>query len=214
MIACNYEGTHKVSQLWLFYQLPQHVKCTFSFSSYCDVTGSDKLRRRLINIYDELVWNVVLKDYIGNFVKNLGSHFSPKRHGNYWPWCSDRAMWKSHPLVQRSSPWSCHFKIHILAESFWVVQIKPFSTPETTWMLITAPAVCRYTSIEGNLRSSTSYTSNGWPLTHPIFDFTLVSHFFFCSCMSFLWLFTHGGMVLLFKYGNFSWNLVLATETL
>ena len=45
--------------------------CEPGFSSHCDVIGSDKLRRRLIKIYDELVWNVVLKDFIGNFVRKL-----------------------------------------------------------------------------------------------------------------------------------------------
>ena len=43
----------------------------FPFSSYCEVIGSDKLQRRLINIYDEFAWNVVLKDFIDNFVKKL-----------------------------------------------------------------------------------------------------------------------------------------------
>ena len=101
---------------------------------------------------------------------------------------------KFHPLVQWSNPWSCHFKIHILAESFWVHANQ--ATQETTWMLIPAPAVRRFTRAECNLRLSASSISNDRPLTFPIVDCTLVSpFFFFCSCMELLWLFIHGRTV-------------------
>ena len=68
---------------------------------------------------------------------------------------------------------------------FGFLQTNPFSTPETTWMLIPAPAVRRFSSIERNLRSSTSSISNGRFLTLLIVDCSLVSPFFFCSCMDF-----------------------------
>ena len=99
---------------------PSMRNILFPFSSHCDVISSNKLRCCLINIYDELVWNVVLKDFISNFVKKLWSPFSSQRPGNYWPWCSDCVILKFHPLVQWSHPWSCQFKIHILAKFFWV----------------------------------------------------------------------------------------------
>ena len=146
MIACNHQGTHRVWQLWLFYQLPWHKN-----SHHCDVISNNKLRCCLINIYDELVWNVVLKDFIGNFVKKLWSLFNPKRPGNYWPWCCECAMWKVHLLVQWSNPWSVTLKSIYLPNLFGFARIKPFSTPETTWMLTPAPAVCRFMSIECNL---------------------------------------------------------------
>ena len=184
----------------------------FPFSSHCDVIVSDKLRCRFININDELVWNVLLKDFIGNFVKELWSHFSPKRPDNYWPWYSDCTTWKYHPLVQWSNPWSCHFKIHILAESFWVHANQ--ATPETTWMLIPAPAVRIFTRAKCNLRLSASPISNDRPLTFPIVDCTLVSPFiFFCSCMEFLWLFTHGLTVFSIRFGNFGWNFLIVAVT-
>ena len=68
---------------------------------------------------------------------------------------------------------------------FGFLQTNPFSTPETTWMLIPAPAVRRFSRIERNLRSSTSSISNGRFLTLLIVDCSLVSPFFFCSCMDF-----------------------------
>ena len=49
------------------------------------------------------------------------------------------ATWKIHPVVQWSNPWSCHFKIHMLAKSFWVCA-KPFqifwSTSAVTCLLL------------------------------------------------------------------------------
>ena len=135
----------------------------FPFSSHCDVIGSDKLRRRLINIY-ELIWNVVLKDFIGNFVKKLWSHFSPKkdqviaglnvvtaRRENYILWYNDR----TYDLVTLKSIY--------LPNLSGFARIKPFSTPETTWMLIPPPANRRFKSIERNLRLSTSSIRNGRP---------------------------------------------------
>ena len=92
-------------------------------------------------------------------------------------------------------------------------RIEPFSTPETTWMLIPAPAVRRFTSIERNLRSITFSKSNGWPLTLPIVDCTLVSPFLFCSCINFLWLFTYRRPVLSVEFGNFGWNFLIAAVT-
>ena len=54
-----------------FISCPSMRNMPFPSSSHGDVIGSDKLRRRLINIYDELVRNIVLKDFIGNFMKKI-----------------------------------------------------------------------------------------------------------------------------------------------
>ena len=125
------------------------------------------------------VWSIFMMSLSGmlcwrtlwrSFVKKLWSHFSPKRHGNYWP---------------------C-----------WLPSI-----------LIPEPVARRFTSIERNLRSSTTSISNGWPLTLPTFDCTLVSSLFFSSCMDFLWLFAHKRTVLPVQFGNFSYNFLIATLT-
>ena len=160
MVTCSHQGTCKCHCYDSFISCLSTWNMLFPFTSHCDIIGSKKLWRRLINIYDELIWNVKLKDYIGNFVKKLWSQFSPKRRGNYWPWCSDCATWKFHPLLQWLNQWSFHFKIYILPNLSSFLRIKPFSTP----------AVHRFRSIECNLRSSASSVSNGRPLTLPIVD--------------------------------------------
>ena len=121
---------------------------------------------------------------------------------NFILWYNDR----THDLVT--------LKYIYLPNLSGFARIKPFSKPETTWMLILAPAVLTFTSIERNLRSSISSISNGRPLTLPVVGCTLVSPFFFCSCMDFSWLFTHGRTVLLVKFGNFGWNFLIASVTL
>ena len=150
---------------------------------------------------------MLLKHFISNFLKKLWSHFSPKRPGNYWSWHSDCTTCKSHRLVQWSNPWSCYLKSIYLPNLSGFARIMPFSTLENTWILIPAPAVRRFTSNKCNMILSTSSISNGWPLLLPTVDYTVVSpFFFFCSCMDFLWPFTHGRTA---KFGNFGWNLSL-----
>ena len=73
------------------------------------------------------------------------------RRENYILWYNDR----TYDLVTLKSIY--------LRNLSGFARIKPFSTPETTWMLIPAPANRRFTSIERNLRLSTSSIRNVRP---------------------------------------------------
>ena len=126
------------------------------------------------------------------------------RRENFILWYNDR----TNDLVT--------FKSMYLPNLSGFVQIKPFRTPETTWMLILAPAVRRFkrTSIKRNLRSITSFKSSGRPLTLPI----VIVHLFLPSSSSApVWIFcdllTHGHTVLLVKFGKFDWNFLIADVT-
>ena len=159
MGACNHQGIRKVWQLWLFYQLPRHAKYAFPFGRHSDVICCDKFGWCLVNIYDELIWNVVLNDFIGNFIKKLRSRLNPPC--NDWPRCSDYVIHyddRTQDLVTLKSMY--------LPNLSGFAQIRPFSTLETTWMLMPAPAVRRFMSIDRSLESSSSSKRNGRPLTY------------------------------------------------